>query len=191
MGILLHAEGVPLPHHFLGSCHIVLRQRLCPVVRVLLEEAVDVVALLLEFPALQVCQVINVVDVVKAVPVNAPQEFAGEPPFQLCPVLPAHVGDPAGNAPLPGIIQNVQNGCFPIAVADGVGVDAPAVEVGEEGHTAVEHGRLLVAPQIQIGKRVFAAPVRTGEQNGFVVRFLLQRQPLKINHGLYTSFVFR
>ena len=145
-------------------------------------ETVDVVALFLELPALQVRQIIDGINIVGSVPVTAQKEFIGEPAFQFFPVCVRYTGNAAGDAPLFGIQQNFLQNCPAVAVADGVWVDGAAVEVGEIGHAAVEKGGLLAAPDLLADKRIFAAPGRAGEEDLLVLFFLREFQSMKIDH---------
>ena len=128
------------------------------IVRMLCPEAVEMVALFLEFPAAQICQIIHGVDIVKAVPVNPAEEPAGEPAVQLFPVGWQHVGNPAGNATLLGVLQNQGNHRPSVTVSNGIRVDTAAVEMGEKDGTAMDKGHLLMAPEDQVGKRILTAP---------------------------------
>ena len=68
------------------------------------------VAFFLEFFSFQVCQSVDIVDIVKAVPAAVDHESSGEQRFQLPDILLIHSAEAAGDAPLPGIFQNGFNG---------------------------------------------------------------------------------
>ena len=182
VGILLKTLAVPVLHHFLGFFQIVRLQRYADRLRVFSAEPVHMVALFLEFPPLEIGQIIDGIDVVKPVPVRANQEFPGKPVFQLLRFRFCHAGNPAGNAPLPGIRQNPLQRRPPVPGAHGVGIDAFPVEMGEKNHAIREKHPLLTAPQVHIGKGVLTAPAGAGKEDFLVVFLLRQFQPLKFDH---------
>ena len=64
------------------------------------------VPLLLELLALQICQGIDGVHIVEAVPVGAQVELAGEPFFQFPGIPVGHADKAAGDAPGTGILDD-------------------------------------------------------------------------------------
>ena len=172
VGILLGADLIPLPDHLLSLGHVVRGNGLDFVVGVFCLKTVEMVPLFLIFSTSQVGQIIDGIDIVKAVPVTAEDELSGKPFFQLLPVFGQNVGDTAGDATLLGIFQDLLQDGPLVPGADGVGVDAAAVKVGEKSHTAMDKCRLLLAPEKQVGKRILTAPWGTGKENLFVAVFL-------------------
>ena len=123
-------------------------------------KAVDEVALLLEFTALQIRQVVNGVDIVKGIPVRMKAEFAGVKLLQGLTILLGHGGQAAGDTADLGILDDRVQDALQIAVAPGERVDAAAVKLGKQQQEVIHKGRLLATPQEQVDERVFTAPFR-------------------------------
>ena len=188
-GVGLHPGAVPFADHALGSGEVAAGQILQFKLGMLCPEAVDVVPFFLEFPTFQVGQIVHGINVVIAVPVGAVEKFVGKPPLQLRLIGRGHADDAAGNAPLFSVEKNFLDHGAPIPVADGVGVDAPAIEMGKKRHAAVGKHQLLPPPEIEVGEGIFASSGRTGKQNALIVVLLGQLGALKIEHG-HTFLIF-
>ena len=81
-GVHLGTVCVPALEHAVSSGPGALIQRQHLPVGVLLQKAVQMVALFLEFTALQFCQILNAVNIVKTVPVGMNLKSAGIEGFQ-------------------------------------------------------------------------------------------------------------
>ena len=188
LGIFFPAAGVPALHKFLYLRQQCFRQGNHLMVRVFGAEVVEMVALALEFPTPQVGQLVDVIDIVKGVPVGAEQESAGEQGFQLFFIGMCDAGNAAGDAPVPGILNDDLDEGLLVSGADGIGIDAVSMEMGEKGGAVRRQSNLLMAPQKQVGKGIFAAPLRTGEEQCVVLVPQIRTQTDKIDHGSH-SFV--
>ena len=163
VGILFQTLAEPFVHHLLSLGKILLLQGDTEAVRVGDLKFVHMVALFLEFPPLQVSQVVNGIDIVETVPVWPEQKTAGEPAFQLFCLRTGQAGESAGNAPLPGILNHGLHDGPAVAGADGIGVDAFSVKMGEKGNAAGKKRSLLPTPQVEVVKAVLAASGGTGK----------------------------
>ena len=56
---------------------------------------------------------------------------------------------------------------------EGKDTNALAEEMGKEQHAPVKKGHLLPAPEVEVGKGIFAAALADAAQNSFVGRFLI------------------
>ena len=151
-------------------------------------EPVEVVSFTLEFSAPEVSQIVDIVDIVKTVPVGTDQEFFGEKAVQFFPVSVGDAGDAAGDSSFFCVMENGFDGGFLVTVSDWIRVDTFSVEMGKDNSTAMEKRDFLVSPQTQVGKGIFAAPLRTGEEELVILFFLRRYRPLEIDHKKVSSF---
>jgi hypothetical protein len=145
-------------------------------------EPVEVVSLALEFPAPQVSQIIDIVDMVKTVPVGTDQEFSGEKQVQFFPVGVGDACDAAGDAPFFCVMENGFNGGFLIAASNRIRVDTFSMEMRKNHSTAMKKSDFLKSPQEQVGKGIFAAPLRAGEQQTIIWFVMRLSRTLEIDH---------
>jgi hypothetical protein len=115
-------------------------------------EPVEMVSLALEFPAPEICQVIDVINIVKALTIGADQEHSREMMFQFSPVGVGDAGDAAGNTPFFRVPENGFNGGFLVTGTHGIGVNAFSVEMRKNHSAAMQKGDFLMSPQEQITK---------------------------------------
>ena len=140
------------------------------------------IPLLLKFAALQVRQVIDVVNVVKAAAVALEAEFAGVVALQQVHIFLIQACQTAGDAALLGIGDDgVQHRQY-LALAHGEGIDGSAVKLGENDPVAVHQGSPLATPDAQIGEGVFTA-LFGGQQQRMQLLPLAQVDLLKIDHN--------
>ena len=189
VGICRDAKGVPAFHHFHGSVQIVRGQRLHGAAGVLCVESVDMVSLFLEFPPPQICQIVDVIDIIKAVPAGHNMKIAGEPLLQILNIGFQQRGEPAGDAPVSGILYDGLHKGAAVAAADGVGVDALPMKMGEKGCAVSGEENVLLSPQVEVGKGVFAAPVGAVSENGLIGFLIRQADAVKIQHEKGTVLV--
>ena len=148
------------------------------------QEAVDVVALGLEFFALQVCQVIDGINIVMTVPPAVEGEPVGIPGLQVLHIPGIQTREPQGDAPLPGVCHQRFDGGPGIAGTDGVGVHGPAAKMGEQQQIIPHPGGALAAPDVQIGEGKGAAPVGCVAQQGVELGLLLEGKSFEWDHGV-------
>ena len=117
---------VPCVIHFQALGQIVHGNGLRGPVRVFGQKLVDVVALAVELLAGQRGQPLDVVEVVKAIPVLVELKTAGEERLQLIPAFGGQTAQPQGFASFGGVLCQRQNG--------GLGVAAHRVEVAGADH---------------------------------------------------------
>lgn len=106
----------------------------------------DVVALLLQMLALEVGQLVDLIDIVEAAAPGLETEDAGEPALQLRYGLLGDARQAEGNASLPGIVHQKPDGSLVVAVANGVDIGALAVPMGEENQ-AIFHNAYSGGPR--------------------------------------------
>ena len=116
-------------------------------------------------------------------------KIPGEPLLQILNVRFQQRGEPAGNAPLPGILNDGGYKGAAVAAADGVGIDALPVKVGEKGRAVPTEENVLLSPQIEVGKGVFAAPVGAACENGLIGFLIRQADAMEIQHEKGTVLV--
>jgi hypothetical protein len=154
----------------------------------ILAEFVQMVPLFLEFPAFQIRQIVDGIDVIKIVPVGVEPESAGVEGIQGFAVCLRHGTEAAGNASGPGIVDDgIQHG-LDISLTDGEGIDAPAVELGQQGQVSIHEGGLLTAPEKKIRKGVFTAPLAAGLKVCIVSGLFAQVQALVWDHNGHFLF---
>ena len=140
------------------------------------------VPLFLEFPALQFGQILNGIDIVKAVPVCVEPEFAGIKFLQLMAVILGQSGQITGDTPLPGILDDGIQRRLQIAGSDGEGVDTAPVELGKENQVIFCKGGFLTAPDEFVGKGIFAAPFPAVEQVSVIIFLVVKIHSFKGKH---------
>ena len=71
----------------------------------------------------------------------------------------------------------------------GVGVDALPVKMGEKGCAVSGEENVLLSPQVEVGKGVFAAPIGAVSENGLIGFLIRQADAVKIQHEKGTVLV--
>ena len=100
---------------------------------------------------------INLVQVVKAVPVRAKLKLSGVELLHRPAVGKRHAGHAKGDFPLPGVgLQRLQDGLHG-PVPRGKQIHAMAEEMGEHHQVPLYEGGVLASPQKQVDKGVLAS----------------------------------
>ena len=140
------------------------------------------VPLFLVFPPFQVGQIVNVVHIIEAVPVGVKQELPRIQRLQQDAVLRHHGDEPAADPPAPGVVDQGIQHRLGVPPQYGEGIGAAAVVLGKQCQALPQKRCLLPPPEIEVVKRILAAPPPAILQHGVILFFLRRVQTVKINH---------
>jgi hypothetical protein len=154
-----------------------------------LPKPVYIISLRLEFPAPQICQVLDVIDIVKGIPGTVVPPLTGKKLLQLPDFIPDQARNTAGNAPMPGIGHNCLHHRPQISGTHREGINRFPVELGKQHQPVPQKSTGLPTPDIKIGKRILAAPGLTRQEIAVIQMLVLRGNRFERNHNS-TSFVF-
>ena len=117
-------------------------------IRMFLLKPVQMVALFLEFTPLQICQIVNGIEIVIAVAVAVDLERTGVQLLHLTAVRFCQRCQTAGNAANGSIMEDRIQHLFNIALAHGVKIYDFSVKLGLNQQKAIHFGHTFSAPQI-------------------------------------------
>ena len=124
----------------------------------------------------------NVIDIIKAVPVRAEVKFPREPAFHFRYIGRGQGNKAAGDSPGVRVQKNFFHRRPPVSGTDGERIHTFAAEMGEKTGTVFRNGKLLQAPAEKIGKGILTAALGTCHQQPVILRPLTEIQPMKFNH---------
>ena len=157
----------------------------------ILPKAIQMVSLFLKFLALEIRKIINIVYIVKAIPVRMVVKLSGIELFQQSAFRFQHTGKAAGNAPGLGIVDHRIQGGLLVTFSYGEQIDTFAVKLGEKYIMSLHKGLFLPSPKVKIHKTVFTAPLTGCQPQTVIGCFICRVKGMKIDHGAITSlFLF-
>ena len=186
--ILAGNGGTPAVSQFQRCRKIVLGQRFHPVIGVGFPEPVEMVPLFLEFPTLQIGQIIDGIHIIVAVPIRVEMELSGVKLLQQPAVLRQQRGNAAADFSGVGVVHNGVQHRLRVGTEDGEGIDAAPVKLGKEYQIFSQKRSFLPSPHIQVSEGIFAAPLAAVHQISVVFGFAGRIQSLKVNHCIHVLF---
>ena len=145
------------------------------------------VPLFLKFFSFQRGQILNLIEIVKAVPVVMESEPVGIQALQQIAIIVGQTGEPAGDTTDMGVVDDGINDRLYLPGTQGEQINTALIELGEEYQILPQKSHLLAAPQIEVGEIVFAAPLAAVQQISIVDSLVRKVQLFELDHRI-TSF---